>query len=211
MTKYLRKLAFTTGLALAIWFPVLAGAQDETNAETAITNAPTVQTGRLDNAHLRHRQPPAPAVPETLPPEALAKLRPEQIMELEMMRQRSHQRLPDVNDIVTTIAVFGCILLVVAILGFLRHRRTRMLHDTVRLMIEKGTAIPPELLNPTPAARRPQSDLRSGLVLIGIGLGVSIFFLGKAGHAWGIGMIPTLMGVALLVVWKVERNKDQKK
>jgi len=211
MTKYLRKLAFISGLALAFWLPVLAGAQEATNAETVVTDAPTVQTGRLDNAHGRHRQPPAPAVPETLPPEALAKLNPNQIMELEMMRQRSHQRLPDVNDIVTTIAVFGCILLVVAILGFLRHRRTRMLHDTVRLMIEKGTVIPPELLNPTPAVRRPQSDLRSGLVLLGIGLGVSIYFLGKSNHAWGLGLIPMFMGIALLITWKVERNKDQKK
>ena len=205
MYKKLRKLGISAVLGFSLCFPLIGSAQ-ETNQETEPTNTQPAQGETSGTVHHYKYPHAAPTPPTPIPPDVLKKLQPDQVMEL--MRSR---RFPDVNDIVTTIAVFSTIVLVVATLAFLRFRRTRMLHETLRLMIEKGATIPPELLNPAPAVRRPQSDLRSGLVLTGIGLGLAIFFAAKGGHAWGLGLIPMFMGIALLITWNVERNKIQPK
>ena len=42
-----------------------------------------------------------------------------------------------------------------------------------------------------------------GLVLVALGIALSIFFAGW-GPGWSIGLIPGLMGVALLIAWKIE-------
>jgi len=76
------------------------------------------------------------------------------------------------------------------------------------LMIEKGQPIPPELLQSQDPPRRPKSDLRSGLVLVGIGIGVGIFLYVQHGNVWPAALIPLLMGVAFLITWKIEANKN---
>lgn len=81
-----------------------------------------------------------------------------------------------------------------------------MTHETIRLMIEKGQPVPPELfLNPKIA--RPRNDMRRGVILIAIGIGISVFFLSNHQSAWPLGLIPTLMGVGYLIVWKAESSQ----
>jgi hypothetical protein len=50
--------------------------------------------------------------------------------------------------------------------------------------------------------------LRSGLVLVGVGLGVGMFLFVQHQNAWPAGLIPLLMGVAFLITWKIESNKN---
>jgi hypothetical protein len=61
--------------------------------------------------------------------------------------------------------------------------------------------VPPELLEPP--SRRSFGTLRGGLVLIALGIALSAF-LTEVGGPWSIGLIPGLMGVALLVAWAIE-------
>jgi hypothetical protein len=99
-----------------------------------------------------------------------------------------------------TLATFGLPLLLVAIVLIYKQRKTRLTHETILKLAEKGLPVPPQLLEP-PLKR--SSGLRGGLVLIGLGLGLSIFFLSQGGP-WSIGLIPGLMGAALLLAWWIE-------
>ncbi len=111
--------------------------------------------------------------------------------------------------IICVLAVFGAPVFIVGITFYFRSRKAKLLHETLRLMIEKGVAIPPDFLKLSEPVRppRPRNDLSSGLVLIAVGLGLMAMFATNHKGAWSIGLIPFLMGIAFLVVWKVEQNK----
>jgi hypothetical protein len=47
---------------------------------------------------------------------------------------------------------------------------------------------------------------KGGLVLVALGIALSVFFW-ERGQPWSIGLIPGLMGVALLVAWGIESRK----
>jgi hypothetical protein len=85
-----------------------------------------------------------------------------------------------------------------------------MMHRTIRLMVEKGQPVPPALLAPPPSVRQ-RSDMRRGVVLVMVGLGLMLF-LGAVneweGGAWAVGIIPFLIGAGYLLVWKLEGRKD---
>jgi hypothetical protein len=114
--------------------------------------------------------------------------------------------------IISVLMVFGMPVAIVALFVALRHRRNRMMHETLRAMVEKGVPIPPELLAGGGVARAGASngaghgyrDLRWGLVLIALGVGVG-FMAGK------LGLIPFFIGVALLIVWLIGVIADKRK
>jgi hypothetical protein len=100
------------------------------------------------------------------------------------------------------VASFGAIVAVVAIVLFFRYRTQRLRHEMYRVFLEKGEPIPPELLG----RRASQNgDLRRGLVLLGGGVGLTLaILLAHQPEAAGFGLIPALIGVGFLVVWKIE-------
>src|ERR1700686_3807891 len=91
--------------------------------------------------------------------------------------------------IVGMLVSFGLPVMLVAIILYYKHRRQRMAHDTIVTLAEKGLPIPP--------------GLRGGLVLVALGIALGIF-LREVHGPWSIGLIPGLMGVALLIAWKIE-------
>jgi hypothetical protein len=111
---------------------------------------------------------------------------------------------------ITLLTVFGAPVLIVGLILYFSFSRSRALHRTVRMMVEKGQPVPEALLNPPPAQRQ-RSDVRRGVVLTMIGIGVTVF-LGAAsewdGGAWTLGLIPFLIGVGYLLVWKLDAKKD---
>lgn len=102
---------------------------------------------------------------------------------------------------------FGLPLLLVAIVLMYKHRKLKLTHETIVRLAEKGVPVPAELLEPPPGR---SSGLRGGLVLIGLGVGLSLFFLQAGTPAWSIGLIPGLMGVALLIAWAIESKARDK-
>src|SRR5881398_632904 len=84
--------------------------------------------------------------------------------------------------IISILAVFGFPVAIVAVIMFSSWARTRSLHRTVRAMVEKGQPVPPELLaSPAGAPLRPWYDLRRGIVLLAVGVGIVMFFGISAG------------------------------
>jgi len=116
--------------------------------------------------------------------------------------------IPIVGIIFTTL--FGAPVLIVGLIMFFSYWKARSLHRTVRMMVEKGQPVPEALFATPPAVIRQRSDMRRGVVLAMIGLGVMLF-LGAVndweGGAWALGLIPFLIGCGYLLVWKLEDNK----
>ncbi len=125
-------------------------------------------------------------------------------------------RASDLTETVTPIAltgtVFGFAALMVGIVVYGRFRSQKLRHETIRLAIEKGQALPGDLLDPGRRRDPATSDLRRGLVLVAVGLGASLFLLlatppGALEHTWAIGFVPGLMGVAYLVAHALARPR----
>ena len=115
------------------------------------------------------------------------------------------------GTIVPIVAVggfFTTITLVSLIPVFLQFRRNRLMHETMRNMVEKGMEIPAALLAPI---EKPKSDLRRGIIGVSSGVGISLFFLALNGigdkNIWAIGLIPLAIGIGYIVVWKLENKK----
>ena len=98
------------------------------------------------------------------------------------------------------ILAIGMPLILAAMIMFYQSRKTDRIHDLALRLAEKGQPVPPEFLM---GKQSPQSDLRRGLVLVGLGIGLSIC-LWQIEVAWGFGLIPLFMGFGYLVVWKLE-------
>lgn len=107
--------------------------------------------------------------------------------------------------LVAVILIFGTPVIIV--LAVLRHRanRQRLINEMVLKLADKGQPIPPELfIEPV----RPKSDLRRGVILVGVGLGLIGFFYFNDDHdGVGIGFIPLMIGLGYLVSWKLEQGK----
>ncbi len=132
------------------------------------------------------------------------RLNPDQLFQLLQARE---QRLSD-EDNPGPYLISAFFFLLTGFLAWLvaSNRRSRHLHETVRLMVEKGAEIPPGLL--APPTRKP-SDLRRGIILSTSGLGLAFFlalFPGLNG-AWGAGVTLFLLGVGHLIVWRLQRGR----
>jgi len=111
---------------------------------------------------------------------------------------------------ITMLTVFGAPVLIVGLIMYFSFSRSRALQKTVRMMVEKGQPVPEALLNPPPAQRQ-RSDVRRGVILTMIGIGLMVF-LGAVndweGGSWTLGLIPFLIGAGYLLVWKLDTKKD---
>ncbi len=136
-------------------------------------------------------------------------------------READDTDLAEISDVSGRLAVpivaivfltlFGAPVLIVAVIMYFGFSKNRMMHRTIRMMVEKGQPVPPALLAPPPPALRQRSDMRRGVVLVMVGLGLMLF-LGAVndweGGAWAVGIVPFLIGVGYLLVWKLEGRKD---
>ena len=117
--------------------------------------------------------------------------------------------IPIIGIVFTTL--FGAPVMIVAAIMFFSYLKSRSLHRTVRTMVEKGQPVPPALFAPPPVLRA-RSDMRRGVVLLMVGFGLMIFFGAMnewEGGAWSLGIIPFLIGLGYLLVWKMEGSKDK--
>ena len=109
------------------------------------------------------------------------------------------------------LSIFGAPVAIVVMIGIFSMISTRMRQRTIRMMVEKGQPVPAELLAPATRGIRRRSDARRGVVWTMIGLGLMIWLAAVndwEGGAWSFGLIPFLIGLGYLIVWKLEHKKD---
>ncbi|WP_309890445.1 DUF6249 domain-containing protein [Archangium sp.] len=122
------------------------------------------------------------------------------LQERQQLRAQQNDQFPFELPVLTSLMGFVAWL-------FAGYRKQRQLHETVRLMVEKGAEIPTGLIVAPP--KRKPSDLRRGIILSTSGLGLTIFLgaLPGAAGAWGAGVTLLLIGVGHLIVWRLQNLK----
>ncbi len=123
----------------------------------------------------------------------------------------------DIGSTVVSIAVPGMVFLfVLAIVGgafYVGYRETKERQQTLRLAIEKGLPIPPELVEGAGADRNPDRDLRAGIrqIFIGLGVGVLLWFVAPFKNVWAVGAMIAIFGLGNLVAWLIGRRRDPRR
>ena len=113
--------------------------------------------------------------------------------------------------LIVFLAIFGTPIMIVALIMYFSFSKSRAMHRTVRMMVEKGQPVPEALLNPPPVIRQ-RSDLRRGVVLLMVGTGLMVFFGAVndwEGGAWSLGIIPFLIGAGYLLVWRLDIRRGE--
>ncbi len=109
------------------------------------------------------------------------------------------------------LSIFGAPVLIVLTIGMFALIGTRMRQRTIRMMVEKGQPVPAELLAPEVRRVRRRSDVRRGVIWTMVGLGLMVWLAAVnnwEGGVWSFGLIPFLIGLGYLIVWKLEGKKD---
>jgi hypothetical protein len=117
--------------------------------------------------------------------------------------------------IVGIIGVFGMPVFVVWIALYFNNKKKQQFHTSLQKLIESGQQLSPELLQSIPGyveEEKKVSDIKSGAILIGIGVGVVL--LGKLGLdatvVWASGLLVASLGLALLAVGIYTEKKNAK-
>ncbi len=108
------------------------------------------------------------------------------------------------------IAMFAAIALIFFLVLYFKHRNRAEMQQTVRLALEKGTELTPDIINrlgqPEPSKNR---DLRAGLIWTALAVGLVLCGFAvpdPSGHALrgclAGAAFPYAIGVAYLVMWR---------
>lgn len=125
--------------------------------------------------------------------------------------------------LVVPLAFVLCIIFIGALA---KAHKEKLQHETIQRALDKGQPLPPELFSQPQMspeffkllAKHPSNDRRGGLIAIAVGIGLYVFFGAMQsegvpdGLKW-LGLIPGLVGVALLINWALDRREkgDQDK
>ncbi|HEX4858253.1 MAG TPA: DUF6249 domain-containing protein [Usitatibacteraceae bacterium] len=97
----------------------------------------------------------------------------------------------------------GAPIALIGMFVWLRARRIRLMHETALKLAEKGQPVPVQLLI---GAEQPASDLRRGVVLVMLAVGLGLFMY-QVNLPWSVAAIPLFMGIGFLIVWKLDGGK----
>ena len=107
-------------------------------------------------------------------------------------------------------SIFGVPVAIVGVIMFFSYIKARSLHKTVRMMVEKGQPVPESLFAAPQTPAKQRSDMRRGVTLLMVGLGIMLFLAAVnefEGGAWALGLIPFMIGAGYLAIWVMEGNK----
>lgn len=165
--------------------------------------------GQAETVNREETTSAEPAEPSMPGPsdEVLSQLSREQRYKL--LREKQFYDTGKILGFLVPSIIFACLIAAIAFGLAYRARRNRQMHETLRLMVEKGVDIPRELLAPVP---RKNVDLRRGVLLLAGGIGFMIFMatIGiwepEAMRGLGVGAIPISVGIGYLFVWRFNKK-----
>ncbi len=109
------------------------------------------------------------------------------------------------------IAMFAAIALIFFLVLYFKHRGSAEMQQTIRLALERGTELTPEIINRLGAPAEPSrnKDLRAGLIWMGLALGLALCGLAVATFSiealYGClagAAFPFAIGLAYLIMWR---------
>ena len=118
------------------------------------------------------------------------------------------------EDLWIPLVFFFSVTAIFIVWLYLRFRARQETQNTLRLALEKGAELSPELISqlsePEPSQER---DLRRGLVWTALGVGLAIFgvVLGEPDAMQpilGSAAFPLTIGIAFLAMWRFGSKRD---
>jgi len=124
-------------------------------------------------------------------------------------------------EIIVPIGAFAMIVCIVCLPFYFKSRERREMQRTLRVAIEKGQPVPPEVIEAmsrsvkTPPTRL--RDLRTGVIWLAVGIGIAgATYFGDFIHGsgdfdgFGFACIPVVIGVAFIVLSFFNPNKEER-
>lgn len=109
------------------------------------------------------------------------------------------------------IAMFAAIALIFFLVLYFKHRGRAEMQQTVRLALERGTELTPEIIQRLGAPAEPSKnrDLRAGLIWLALAVGLALcgFFVpDPSGYALkgclAGAAFPFAIGIAYMIMWR---------
>lgn len=115
-----------------------------------------------------------------------------------------HPSESSVVPVIGILAVFGTPVLItgIIVMGWYQRQKRRM--SLMEKIVDSGQPIPEELLTNAMDQGKPGSSLRKGVTTLGTGVGLIIFGYFVSETLMAIGAIPVCLGLAYLLLWKLE-------
>ncbi|WP_141732611.1 DUF6249 domain-containing protein [Oligoflexus tunisiensis] len=151
-----------------------------------------------------------------LPVEVVKKLDSKQladILERQAMAPKSTVQHIFNESFLVPAVVFGSFTIISFLILYYSYRKRREMLDTVRVAIQSGQTLPASFLEALESKPRPtpDSDLRKAVLLMALGLsGMGVLAAltdEEAGRAWSIGLVPTLLGIGYLFLWRQSQKR----
>lgn len=116
-------------------------------------------------------------------------------------------------EILVPISLFFCIFMGIFVSHFFNHKRDKERQETIRLAIEKGQELTPEMVNSLLPVKKQcmNKGLRIGLPIMALGLAQLLFGLFGVGQdkvAWS-SMFPFFFGAAWVFEWYLNEKKNK--
>ncbi|MBI1731657.1 MAG: hypothetical protein HYR49_02670 [Gammaproteobacteria bacterium] len=115
--------------------------------------------------------------------------------------------------VIAVILTLGLPIIVVALILYFSYRKRRLAHDTINGYLASGKEIPPEIMHNLfqeagTSVQAPRTNFHKGTINTGIGLGMIVgFSVIDVEFLAAIGFIFLLIGLAQLLIWKLEQGK----
>lgn len=118
--------------------------------------------------------------------------------------------LDDVVGVLAVLLIFSTPIIIVLIVSYAGYRKRKLFHDNLNMLIEQGRDLPPELFDYFESGGRPNKSFHTGVISCAVGLGIFFCFnyVGNDQLA-AIGLIPLVMGVAYLLIWKLDSREGK--
>jgi hypothetical protein len=119
----------------------------------------------------------------------------------------------DAESTIVPIVLFLAVALTFCVRYYFAHRTRQETQNTVRVALERGQPLSPELLDRLGQSPPPKrNDLRRGVVGVCLGIGLAAFglVLGQEDAVrpmLAVAMVPLLLGLAYLVLWRLNGDK----
>jgi len=117
--------------------------------------------------------------------------------------------------VVAILMVFGAPALTVILVGYFvlryRERRQGLINERIQKFLEAGQPVPENLLEDSQVQASPDRHLHQGLMLLGFGIGLSIFLSLFMNFALGsVGLVFVGLGLAKVLIWKLSAEPEQR-
>jgi len=104
--------------------------------------------------------------------------------------------------------IFGTPIMIVGAVLYSGYRKRRLVRDTVSNYLTSGQQVPPEVWQGLSGNTAPRNNLNRGMITLSVGVGVFLCFalMGEMEAAY-LALIPLFIGIAQLLIWKLEKDK----